>query len=63
MKVLYFILTLNNFEFNDINYLQKKGCVMGTICSPAFVNIFMGNLKNCTFTPTLEIFQHFTVDL
>ena len=36
------ILTLNNFVFNGINYLQRKSCAMGTKCVPSYANIFMG---------------------
>ena len=32
---------LNIFVFNDINYLQKKGCAMDTKCRPSYANIFM----------------------
>ena len=39
---LRLILTLNNFIFNTINYLQIKGCAMGTKCAPTYANIFMG---------------------
>ena len=39
---LFLILTLNNFIFNGINYLQRTGCVMGTKCAPSYANIFMG---------------------
>ena len=35
------ILTLNNFIFNCSHYLQFMGCVMDTICAPAYSNIFM----------------------
>ena len=36
------ILRLNNFVFNGINYLQKKGCTIGTKCAPSYANIFVG---------------------
>ena len=36
-----FSCTLNNFIFNSKLYLQIKGCAMGTICAPAYANIFM----------------------
>ena len=42
---LALILTLNNFVFNCIHYLQIKGCAMGTICAPAYANIFMANYE------------------
>ena len=35
LTFLKLILTLNNFVFNGINYLQKKGCAMGTKCAPS----------------------------
>ena len=38
---LALILTLNNFIFNSKLYLQIKGRAMGTICTPAYANIFM----------------------
>ena len=31
IKFLFLILTLNNFVFNGIRYLQKIGCAMGAI--------------------------------
>ena len=39
---LLLILTLNNFIFNAINYLQTLGCAMGTKCSASYANIYMG---------------------
>ena len=42
---LALILTLNNFVFNSKFYLQIKGCAMGTICAPAYANIFMTEFK------------------
>ena len=38
-------LTLNNFVFDCIHYLQIKGCAMGTICVPVYGNIFMANFE------------------
>ena len=35
-------LTLTNFVLNSQNYLQIKGCAMGTKCAPSYANIFMG---------------------
>ena len=45
VKFLCVILTLNNFIFNGINYLQIKGCAMGTICASTYANIFLGKFK------------------
>ena len=42
---LSLILALNNFVFNSINYLQIMGCAMGTICEPAYANIFMAQFE------------------
>ena len=42
---LALILTLNNFMFNSKHYLHIKGCTMGTICTPTYVNIFMAESK------------------
>ena len=42
---LALILTLNNFVFNSKFYLQIKDCAMGTICAPAYVNIFMAEFE------------------
>ena len=38
---LSLILALNNVIFNCSHYLQVMGCAMGTICAPAYANIFM----------------------
>ena len=40
---LALILTLNNFVLKF--YLQIKGCAMGTICAPAYANIFMAEFE------------------
>ena len=39
---LHLVLPLNNFIFNCQNYLQIKGCAMGTRCAPNYANIFTG---------------------
>ena len=39
------ILTLNNFVFNSVNYLQIMGCTMGKICAPAYANTFMAQFE------------------
>ena len=44
VKFLFQILTLNNFIFNSINYVQIKGCAMGTITTPPYANIFKGKI-------------------
>ena len=42
---LALIFALNNFVFDCVCYLQIKECAMGTICGPAYANIFMGNFE------------------
>ena len=59
IKFLYLILTLNNFVFNDINYTQKKGCAVDTICTPAYANIFMGKFEKLQVCPYLRNFSTF----
>ena len=39
----YFV---NTFVFNSKFYLQIRGCPMGTICAPAYANIFMAEFEN-----------------
>ena len=43
--LLALILTINNFVFVCIHYLQIKRCAMGTICAPAYANIFFANFE------------------
>ena len=43
--LLPLILTLNNFIFNGLHFLQKMGCPMGTKCAPSYANIFMGDFE------------------
>ena len=50
---LFLILTLNNFVFNGINYLQTKGCAMGTKCAPSYANIFMGTFEEHHIYPRI----------
>ena len=54
---LSLILTLNNFVFNCKNYLQIKGSGMGTICAPAYTNIFMDHFERKYIYPFLEGFS------
>ena len=42
---LALILTLNNFVFDCIHYLQLKRRAMATTCAPAYANIFMANFE------------------
>ena len=51
---LSLILTLNNFVFNSINYLQIMGCAMGTICAPAYANIFMAQFEKHHICPDIK---------
>ena len=42
---LWLILTVSHFVFNGLNYLQKQGVTMGSICSPSYANLFMDNFE------------------
>ena len=33
-------LTLHNFIFNSVNYIQKMGCTIGIVCTPCYTNLF-----------------------
>ena len=59
LTFLKVILTLNNFVFNGINYLQKKGCAMGTKCEPSYANIFMGWFEEKFIFPLLTNLSDF----
>ncbi len=45
VEVLEAVLTLNNFQFNDENYLQVGGTAMGTKVAPSLANVFMGDFE------------------
>ena len=51
---LWLILTLSNFIFNSINYLQKQGVTMGSICSPSYANLFMGYFESKYIYPMIR---------
>ena len=59
LTFLKLILTLNNFVFNGINYLQKEGCAMGTKCAPSYANIFMGWFEEKFIFPLLTNLSDF----
>ena len=54
VTLMTLIFTLNNFSFNGINYLQIKGCAMGTISSPSFENIFSGKFEEQFIYPIIQ---------
>ena len=54
LMFLKLILTLNNFIFNGINYLQTKGCAMGTKCAPCYANLFMGWFEEKFIFPNIS---------
>ena len=43
--LMWLILTLNNFVFNGINYLQVKGIAMGTNASSSYSTIYMAKFE------------------
>ena len=56
---LRLVLTLNNFVFNSQNYIQIKGCVMGTKCAPSYENIFMAMSEERYIYPLIEKISNF----
>ena len=56
---LRLVLTLNNFVFNSQNFLQIKGCTMGTKCAPSYANIFMGMFEERYIYPLIEKISNF----
>ena len=58
---LRLVLTLNNFVFNSQNYLQIKGCAMGTKFAPSNANIFMGMSEGRYLYPLIEKISNFYV--
>ena len=40
------VLKLNNFTFNNHNFIQVKGTAMGTRAAPNYANVYMGRLED-----------------
>ena len=53
-KFLWLILTLNNFIFNGINFLQTNGASMGTKCAPNYANLFMAHFEEMFIYPRIR---------
>ena len=71
IRLLGFVLRMNNFVFNEVHYLQTGGTAMGTRLAPSYANLFMSDLektllKNAPHKPSLylryidDIFMTFT---
>ena len=56
---LRLILTLNNFVFNDQNYVQINGCSMGTKCAPPYASLYMGWFEQLYILPRIN--QHISM--
>ena len=54
LKFLSLILNLNNFSFNDQNFLQIKGCSMGSKCSCTYADLFMGKFEEQRIYPRIQ---------
>ena len=54
VKFLSLILNLNNFTFDDNNYLQIEGCVMGSKCSSSYADIFRGKFETDKIYPLIN---------
>ena len=59
LTFLELILTLNNFVFSCMNYLQKKGCAMHTKYAPSYTNIFMDWFEEKFLFPLLTNLDNF----
>ena len=56
-KVITTFLTsilMLKFVLNCKNYIQMKGCAMGTICSPSYTNIFTDHFERKYISPFLQ---------
>ena len=51
---LALILTLKDLIFDSKFYLQIKGCAMGTICAPAYANLFMSEFEERCIYPLIK---------
>ena len=58
LKLLYLVLHLNNFCFNDKHYLQIKGCAMGAKCSGSYADLFMGRFEGQHIFPKIDNRHH-----
>jgi len=45
LQLAQFVLTMNNFVFENHNFLQIKGTAMGTRMVPSYANLFIGRLE------------------
>ena len=65
-KVITFlslILTLNNLVFDCRNYIQIRGCAIGTICPPSYGNIFLDHFKRkCCVSVFTRTFINLSID-
>ena len=45
IELLKLVLELNNFQFNNENFIQVGGTAMGTRVAPSLANIFMARFE------------------
>ena len=45
-RTIEYVLTKNNFDFNQKHYLQVGGTAMGTRVAPSFANLFMAKFED-----------------
>ena len=51
IQLLEMVLKFNNFTFNNKNYLQINGTVMGTRVAPTYANLFMDYIERTYIYP------------
>jgi hypothetical protein len=66
VKLLEYVLTKNNFDFNAKHYLQVGGTAMGTKLAPSYANIFMSSFEEkfvYTYEPKPSIWLRYIDDI
>jgi hypothetical protein len=58
LHLIEIVLTKNNFQFGDDNYIQNLGTAMGTKMAPSYASLFMGKfemdfLNTCERKPSI----------
>ena len=62
LTLMRHVLTLNCFTFNGNNYLQTKGCAMGTVAAPSYAVIYMGEFEEKYIYQTIGRNAYTTAD-
>jgi len=66
LKLLQYVLTKNNFDFNGKHYLQVGGTAMGTKVAPSFAILFMADFEDkhvYTYQPQPSLWLRYIDDI